>query len=475
VARSKSGAPAPKVSKRRGARDANRDGRGRGEAPEERTRQARDRGWDVRRELERAILVGVALSPSSRATADEHLDELELLSRTAGAEPVGRLVQERDKPDVRTYIGKGKVEELADLCKRTEANLIVFDDVLAPAQGRNLEKTLQLNVIDRTELILDIFARHARTREAKLQVELAQLQYMRPRLKSLWDHLSRQSGGIGTRGPGETQLEVDRRKVGEKISHLKAQLAERHTSAKTQRQSRQGTFSCALVGYTNAGKSSLMNALAGTELLAENKLFSTLDATTRRVALGPGHPVLVSDTVGFIRKLPHDLVASFRTTLEEINEADLILHVVDITSASFAAHIDTVNEVLGEILDGPRDTLMVFNKLDVLQDPGLVNVMLRHHPRARFVSARSGEGVADLRRAILDYVTVRTVEIEIALLHRAPELLSFCYREGRVTRQDHTAEGHMLLAVQLPDVAFQRLRKQFDGDYEIVGAPRPPA
>ncbi len=473
MARSKSGAPAPKVSKRRRPRDEDRDGRGRGEAPEERTRQARDRGWSVKRDPERAILVGVVLSPTSRATADEHLDELELLSRTAGAVPVGRLVQERDHPDVRTYIGKGKVEELVDLCKRTEANLVVFDDVLAPAQGRNLEKTLQLNVIDRTELILDIFARHARTREAKLQVELAQLQYMRPRLKSLWDHLSRQSGGIGTRGPGETQLEVDRRRVGEKISHLKAQLVERRTSAKTQRQSRQGIFSCALVGYTNAGKSSLMNALAGTELLAENKLFSTLDATTRRVTLGPGQPALVSDTVGFIRKLPHDLVASFRTTLEEINEADLILHVVDITSPSFAAHIDTVNEVLGEILDGPRETLMVFNKLDVLQDPGLVNVMLRHHPRARFVSARSGEGIVELRGAILEYVVGRTVEIEIALLHRAPELLSFCYREGRVTRQDHTADGHMRLAVQLPEVAFQRLRKQFEGDYEIVGAPRP--
>ena len=427
----------------------------------------------MRREPERAILVGVALSPATRATAEEHLEELELLSRTAGAEPVGRLVQEREKPDVRTYIGKGKVEELADLCERTEANLIVFDDVLAPAQGRNLEKTLQRNVIDRTDLILDIFARHARTREARLQVELAQLQYMRPRLKSLWDHLSRQSGGIGTRGPGETQLEVDRRRVGEKISHLKGQLAERHTSAKTQRQSRQGTFACALVGYTNAGKSSLMNALAGTELLAENKLFSTLDATTRRVELGPGQPALVSDTVGFIRKLPHDLVASFRTTLEEINQADLILHVVDITSASFAAHIDTVNEVLGEILDGPRDTLMVFNKLDVLRDPALVNVMQRHHPRARFVSARSGEGVADLRRAMLEYAVGRTVAIEIALLQRAPELLSYCYREGRVTRQDHTPNGHMLLAVQLPEVAFQRLRKQFDGDYEIIGAPRP--
>jgi GTP-binding protein HflX len=474
VSRRKSASPSP-ANKRRRPRDAARDGRGRGEAPEERTRRERDRGWAVRREPERAVLVGVALAPATRRSADEHLDELELLSRTAGAEPVGRVIQERDEPDACTFIGKGKVEELADQCERTGANLVIFDDVLAPAQGRNLEKTLQLNVIDRTELILDIFARHARTREAKLQVELAQLQYMRPRLKSLWDHLSRQSGGIGTRGPGETQLEVDRRRVGEKIAHLKSQLAERRTAAKTQRRSRQGSFACALVGYTNAGKSSLMNALAGTDLVAENKLFSTLDATTRRVTLWPGEPVLISDTVGFIRKLPHDLVASFRTTLEEINQADLILHVVDITSAALAAHIDTVNEVLSELLDGPRDTLMVFNKMDALDDRGLATVMLRHHPRARFISARSGEGVAELRHAIQEYVAGRTVEIEIALQRRVPELLSFCYREGRVTRQDQTADGHVLLAVRFPDVAFRRLRKQFEGDYEITGAPRPHA
>jgi len=274
----------------------------------------RDRSWSLGRVRERAVLVGVALPPVTRRQETEYLDELELLSRTAGAEPVGRLLQERSEPNVRTFLGKGKVDELLALCQNTEANLVIFDEMLSPAQARNLEGVLERNVIDRTELILDIFARHARTREAKLQVELAQLEYMRPRLKRLWEHLSRQHGGIGTRGPGETQLEVDRRRVTEKIGRLKAELAERRTVAATQRQGRRGTFAVALVGYTNAGKTSLMNALAGTELLTEDRLFSTLDATTRRVSLPRGQQVLLTDTVGFIRKLPHDLVASFKTS-----------------------------------------------------------------------------------------------------------------------------------------------------------------
>ena len=259
-----------------------------------------------------------------------------MLSRTAGAEPVGRLVQERDKPDVRTYHRQGQGRRAGRaLPQRTDANLVVFDDTLAPAQARNLEKMLQRNVIDRTEVILDIFARHARSREAKLQVELAQLQYMRPRLKSLWDHLSRQNGGIGTRGPGETQLEVDRRRVDEKISHLKAQLAERRTSAKTQRQSRAGDL------RRRAGRLHECRQVVAHERARRHRVAggeqAVLDAGRDHAARDAGvtgHPALVADTVGFIRKLPHDLVASFRTTLEEINEADLILHVVDVTSSS---------------------------------------------------------------------------------------------------------------------------------------------
>lgn len=436
-----------------------------------RTVEERDRSWSSRRQQERAVLVGVVLPQSTRQREEEHLDELDLLSRTAGAEPVGRILQERSEPNVRTFIGKGKVEELLELSHNLEANLVIFDDTLSPAQARNLESELKINVIDRTELILDIFARHARTRESKLQVELAQLEYMRPRLKRLWDHLSRQDGGIGTRGPGETQLEVDRRRVGERIANLKSELAERRKVAATQRKGRRGAFAAALVGYTNAGKSSLLNALAHAGVLTENRLFSTLDATTRRVPVEHGEQLLLTDTVGFIRKLPHNLVASFRTTLEEINQADLIVHVADITTPSLVAHIDTVNEVLDEILDGPRDTLMVFNKLDVLRDPTVVNELLRHHPKAQFVSARSGEGVESLRRALTGYLDARTVTLEIRLRPGAAAAMSFCYREGRVTRVDLAEDGRPELVVRFADGAYRRFQKLHSGDFDIVVAP----
>lgn len=433
--------------------------------------EARDRGWRRRRVEERSILVGVVLPPRTRSQEEDHLDELARLSRTAGAEPLARVVQERREPNVRTYVGRGKVEELDALCSRLDANLVIFDDVLTPAQARNLEEILQRNVIDRTELILDIFARHARSREAMLQVELAQLQYMRPRLRRLWDHLSRQDGAIGTRGPGETQLEVDRRRVGERIATLRRALRERDRIASTQRKARHGEFRIALVGYTNAGKSSLMNVLAGSGLLVENQLFSTLDATTRRLALDGGSHVLLTDTIGFIRKLPHDLVASFRTTLSEIADADLLLHVVDITTPALAAHIDTVHEVLDEILDEPRDTMIVFNKMDALEDPTLVNVMLRHHPRAQFVSTRSGAGLATLRRALAAQVRLRTVAVEIDVLRRASQILSFCYRVGRVLRQGAQPDGRPRLLVRFPNTAFQRFVKSFAGDYRLVRAP----
>jgi len=373
---------------------------------------------------------------------------------------------------VRTYIGRGKVEELQRLCDQLDANLIVFDDTLSPAQARNLEAVLKRNVIDRTELILDIFARHARTRASMLQVELAQLEYMRPRLRRLWDHLSRQSGGIGTRGPGETQLEVDRRRVGERIAQLKKQLREQDRVARTQRRSRAGSFRVALVGYTNAGKTALMNALSGSRLLEQNKLFSTLEATTRRVPLGGGRHILLTDTVGFIRKLPHDLVVSFRTTLKDVDDADLILHVADITSDSLAAHMQTVHDVLGEILDKQHDTLMVFNKVDALQDPTRINMMLRHHPRAAFVSARTGEGLEDLRRIVAGVLRARVVEIELDIVRGAPAAVaSFCYREGHVLRQGANDDGEQRLLVAFSDVAFRRFVKASRGWFRIVGAP----
>ena len=434
--------------------------------------ELRDRGWREKRVEERAVLVGVVFPDETRREEEEHLAELARLAHTAGATPVATLIQERDQQDVRTYIGRGKVEELQALCEQLDANLVVFDDTLSPAQARNLEAVLKRNVIDRTELILDIFARHARTRASMLQVELAQLEYMRPRLRRLWDHLSRQSGGIGTRGPGETQLEVDRRKVSERIAHLKKQLREQVRVARTQRQSRTQSFRVALVGYTNAGKTALMNALSGSELLEQNKLFSTLEATTRRVALGSGRQMLLTDTVGFIRKLPHDLVVSFRSTLKEIDDADLIVHVADITNNSLAAHIQTVHDVLGEILDKQHDTLMVFNKIDALADPTRINMMLRHHPRAAFVSAHTGEGLNDLRRIITGVLRARVVEIELDVVRGAPaEVASFCYREGRVLRQGANDAGEQRLLVAFSDVDFRRFVKAHRGWFRVVGAP----
>jgi GTP-binding protein HflX len=433
--------------------------------------ESRDRSWRRGRVEERCVVVGVVLPRGSRDHEESNLDELERLASTAGATTLARLIQERSEPDVRTYIGRGKVDELQMLCEKLDANLVVFDDTLSPAQARNLEVVLQRNVIDRPELILDIFARHARSREARLQVELAQLQYMRPRLRRLWDHLSRQDGGIGTRGPGETQLEVDRRRVGEKISRLRRALRERERVAATQRKSREGEFRVALVGYTNAGKSSLMNALVGADLLVENRLFSTLDATTRRIPLSGGAHVLLTDTVGFIRKLPHDLVASFRTTLSEVTEADLLLHVVDITSGALATHIDTVHEVLDEILDGPRDTFIVFNKLDALRDETVVNVMLRHHPRALFVSAQSGEGLPELREAMRSHLRARTVDIVFEVLQHSSQVLSFCYREGQVQAQDAGSGGAPRIHVRFPDTVFRRFTKLHSSDVRVIDVP----
>jgi len=434
--------------------------------------ELRDRGWKQKRLEERCVLVGVVFPNFTREQETENLDELERLADTAGATVVGRVMQERSEQDVRTYIGRGKLEELVELCKRLDANLVIFDEALSPAQARNLEAVLQRNVIDRAELILDIFARHARTREAKLQVELAQLEYMRPRLRKLWDHLSRQDGAIGTRGPGETQLESDRRKVDEKLSALRRQLRERTQIVETQRKSRQGIFQVALVGYTNAGKSSLMNALAGSRLQTEDKLFSTLDATTRRVALRSGQNVLMTDTVGFIRKLPHHLVASFQTTLAEINQADLILHVSDITSVSLAAHIQTVHEVMEEITEEPRDTLMVFNKLDALQDPSVTNVMLRHYPHAVMTSARTGEGLDELRDAILNLVNAQRVDLVLEVVSAdAQDAVSYCHREGRVVRQDVNEAGNLQLHVSFPEVAFRRFIKTHSKQVRLIEVP----
>ena len=320
----------------------------------------------TKKETEKAILVGVALQSEnvSYGTMMEYLDELSFLAETAGAETVKVFTQNLDKPITATFIGKGKLEEIKKYVEEHDVDLVIFDDELTPTQLRNIEKELQgKKILDRTNLILDIFAKRARTAEARAQVELAQYQYLLPRLAGMWTHLERQKGGIGLRGPGETEIETDRRIIRDKISRLKEQLERIDKQMTTQRKNRGKLVRVALVGYTNVGKSTLMNLLSKSDVFAENKLFATLDTTVRKITIR-NVPLLLADTVGFIRKLPTHLVESFKSTLDEVREADVILHVVDISHPHFEEQIQVVNETLSQLLTTPKPTITVFNKID---------------------------------------------------------------------------------------------------------------
>lgn len=312
---------------------------------------------------EKAVIVGLINQNQDEKQAQEYLDELEFLADTAGASVLKRFTQKLDVPNKATFVGPGKLQEIGNYIKVMEADTVIFDDELSPTQLRNIEKELECKILDRTNLILDIFAKRAQTAHAKTQVELAQYQYLLPRLTRMWTHLERQRGGIGMRGPGETQIETDRRIILDKISRLKLQLVKIDKQKATQRKNRGKLVRIALVGYTNVGKSTLMNMMAKSEVFAENKLFATLDTTVRKVVIG-NLPFLLADTVGFIRKLPHGLVESFKSTLDEVREADILLHVVDISHAGFEEQIETVNSTLQEIDAGDKPTLYVFNKID---------------------------------------------------------------------------------------------------------------
>ena len=373
---------------------------------------------------ERTILVGLITPDVSETQAEEYLDELAFLSETAGAEPVARFLQRLETPNPATFVGKGKLDEITEYVSAHEVGLAIFDDELAPNQLRNIERQLGIRILDRTSLILDIFATRAQTAHAKTQVEMAQYQYMLPRLTRLWTHLERQRGGnIGLRGPGETQLETDRRIILRKISQLKEQLKKIDKQKSVQRQNRGKMVRVALVGYTNVGKSTLMNVLAKSDIFAENKLFATLDTTVRKVVLG-NLPFLLADTVGFIRKLPTQLVESFKSTLDEVRESDLILHVVDISHPEFEDQIAVVTETLREIdALGDKPQILVFNKIDAYQhipkDPDDLTPatklnrtreelekswMARMGNDCTFISARTGEGMDELRRLLYDRV-----------------------------------------------------------------------
>jgi GTP-binding protein HflX len=398
--------------------------------------------------LERAFLVGVTLPRRRREDEFQNLSELELLARSAGADVVGRTLQSRTRIDGTTFVGSGKIEELAREIHDRGANLVIFDDDLSPAQARNIEKILDVNVIDRTELILDIFARRARTRQARIQVEIAQLNYALPRLRRLWEHLSRQAGGIGTRGPGETQIEVDRRRARDRMASLSRELEKIDRGAGERRKRREGIFTVTIVGYTNAGKSTLLNRLAGSSVLESDRLFSTLDSTTRRVQSPEGEPFLLTDTVGFIRKLPHHLVESFKVTLLDVREADLLLHVADASIERCDDHVAVVNGVLDEVLArrGPEETgvptLLVLNKIDLVEEAGRRNALAARYPEAVMTSAATGEGTEELLRIVGAHLGKDLLDAEIrvssgdgraiALIERSAKVLSRRLDGGRM-------------------------------------------
>jgi len=317
----------------------------------------------IKRAPEKTILVGISMGKDGKDKVTEYLDELEFLVDTAGGVVEGRFVQNLDFPNPKTYVGTGKLEEIAQYVKAAEIDMVVFDDEASPSQIRNLEKAIEAKVLDRTNLILDIFAKRAQTAHPKVQVELAQYQYLLPRLTGMWTHLERQRGGIGLRGPGETEIETDRRIIRDKIALLKKKLEQIDKQKATQRKNRGKMVRVALVGYTNVGKSTIMNLLAKSDIFAENKLFATLDTTVRKVVI-ENLPFLLSDTVGFIRKLPHGLVESFKSTLDEVRESDILVHVVDISHPEFEDQIKTVTQTLSEIEAGDKPTIMVFNKVD---------------------------------------------------------------------------------------------------------------
>jgi GTP-binding protein HflX len=391
---------------------------------------------DIRTPVDRAILVGAPNRSLDSRLAEEHVLELGRLADTAGAEVVGTLQQRIDRPHPRFFIGKGKGEELHDLVDDTDADLVIFDEELSPAQGKNLEQLLDVRVMDRAELILDIFATRARSHEACMQVELAQLEYLLPRLRRMWNHLCRIRGGIGLRGPGETQLETDRRLIGTRIADLRRKLKQVAKARTVQRQARAGEFRAALVGYTNAGKSSLLRSLSGTDLFVEDRLFATLDSATRAVDLGGGYSALITDTVGFIRKLPHHLVASFRSTLEEAREADVLLHVIDASHADWEEQREVVLEVLEELDLHRKEKILVFNKTDRIthaEEEVLLGRIraLEPHP-AVFVSALDDSSLEPLRETVRARVQGRLAHVVVRVPMADGETLASIYRGGEV-------------------------------------------
>jgi GTP-binding protein HflX len=397
---------------------------------------------------ERVLLVGATCMDIERSDAEESIDELAALTRTAGGEVVGSIMQERKHADPATFIGRGKAEEIGSICQEKSVDLVVFDDDLSPAQARNLENLTGTRVIDRSQLILDIFAQGARTSTAKAQVELAQIEYTLPRLRRMWEHLSRTGGGIGTRGPGETQLEVDRRRIRRRMFTLKKMLQkiERERTVRTSR--RRDFVRAGLVGYTNTGKSTLFNQLTAASVSTGNRLFETLDATTRVLRLPMKETILLSDTVGFIRKIPHHLVASFHATLECVVEADIVIHVADLRHPCYERQMAAVRSVLKEIGVPGGEDMLIFNKVDLVEDETTIRHAQRRHENALLASALHGWGIDAIKERLAREVLGRKEDVLLNLPADKGRLISYTYKYGIVLGRE-LLDGRLLLRTRI--------------------------
>lgn len=420
---------------------------------------------DLAVQQERTMLVGVLL-PDSTADPRDPLGELRRLAHTAGADVVDEIIAKRDRIHPATYIGSGKLRQIAERVDQNEIQCLLFDNDLTPGQIREIEKEVHCKVLDRSELILDIFAAHARTHQSRLQVELAQLEYTYPRLRHMWSHLDRHGGGIGTRGPGERQIETDRRLVQNRVSFLKSKLAEIDQRKLREVKQRDKTYCVCLVGYTNAGKSTLMNLLTGAGTLAADQLFATLETKTRRWELNSSQTVLLSDTVGFIRDLPHHLVASFRATLEEAIYADMLIHVADASHERVDDQILAVNCVLAELGCDPQRVLLVLNKVDQINDPTIYTVLRGKYPEAMFLSAVTGEGAAELIEAVHSRATGQPMRLTLHANYRNGRLMQYIAQHADVEQEDYNDRVVRMQAV-MPTERVAQL-KTFEPDVEIL-------
>jgi GTPase len=422
---------------------------------------------------ERTLLIGL-----ERNGRDDHWDyneslqELGELVKSAGGEVASTVVQRLDHPTAPYYIGKGKAEELAKYCDKENVQSVVFNDELSPAQSRNLETIFNRKVIDRTQLILDIFAQRAKSKEGKLQIELAQLQYLLPRLTGMWTHLSRQSGGIGTRGPGETQLEVDRRRVTEKIARLERELNEvrQHRDVQRQGRLRQHWPIAAFVGYTNAGKSTLLNRLTSANVYSADKLFATLDPTTRQFMLPNKQKMLVTDTVGFLKKLPHHLIESFKATLEEVAQADLLLHVVDLSHPQFEKQMIAVDTVLDELHASGKQTLIIFNKIDRVNNGALIEHCLQKYPHSVAISAQTGEGIDQLCGEMENQVRAWRLRVTLHLPNHLTALVAELHRAGRVLEMRYQGDFIEIVA-HIPPLLQDKVKPYMVPDHDDTAHP----